>query len=315
MSIFRRRLMKQAEEEEERRKFVHFEDKEVRDVFVRAFDKDGDGRISYTEAAEVTDEEFSKISLKNTKAKVLIELGYFYNVTKLPQFFCYNSYIEKVVIPKNIKSVGSYNFDNIKLNTLELIIEGSPYILEFTMTVARLVVIKASVSTLRFANIMSFWFNVDPDSQSYSSYDGSVLSKDGKILYKARFLEDKGIYVTPPNVKIIGEHSLRNNASKTIISEGVTSIWGYAIFNNAGIIKMDFPTSLISFNSNSIFGNRNLATIVFRNPTAVDFPKSLFSGCPSISAVYVPDESVEEYKGKLSQLADKILPLSQYVDN
>lgn len=315
MSIFRRRLMKQAEEEEERRKFVHFEDKEVRDVFVRAFDKDGDGRISYTEAAEVTDEEFSKISLKNTKAKVLIELGYFYNVTKLPQFFCYNSYIEKVVIPKNIKSVGSYNFNNIKSNTLELIIEGSPFIPEYTMTVARLVVVKAGVSSLNFANIMSFLFNVDPDSQSYSSYDGSVLSKDGKILYKARFLEDKGIYVTPPNVKIIGEHSLRINASKTIISEGVTSILGYAIFNNAGIIKMDFPTSLISFNSNSIFGNRNLATIVFRNPTAVDFPKFLFSGCPSISAVYVPDESVEEYKGKLSQLAEKILPLSQYVDN
>lgn len=315
MSIFRRRLMKQAEEEEERRKFVHFEDKEVRDVFVRAFDKDGDGRISYTEAAEVTDEEFSQISLKNTKAKVLTELGYFYNVTKLPQGFCYNSYIEKVVIPKSIKSVGRYNFNNIKPNTLELIIEGSPFIPEYTMTVARLVVIKASVSTLRFGNIVSFWFDVDPNSQSYSSYDGSVLSKDEKILYRARFLEDKGIYVTPPNVKIIAEGSLNINASKIIISEGVTSIWSYAIFNNAGIIKMDFPTSSISFDSNSIFGNRNLATIVFRNPTAVDFPKSLFSGCPSISAVYVPGESIEEYKGKLSQLADKILPLSQYVDN
>ena len=89
---------------------IVFADPIVKQSCVYVFDTDGDGEISYGEAAAVTD--LSDITLRFVKEFLTFdEFQYFINVKSIPNdLFKECNYLESIVLPKSIQTIGSNAF-------------------------------------------------------------------------------------------------------------------------------------------------------------------------------------------------------------
>lgn len=89
---------------------IVFADPIVKQSCVYVFDTDGDGEISYGEAAAVTD--LSDITLRLVKEFLTFdEFQYFINVKSIPNdLFKDCDYLESIVLPKSIQTIGSEAF-------------------------------------------------------------------------------------------------------------------------------------------------------------------------------------------------------------
>lgn len=81
--------------------------------------------------------------------------------------------------------------------------------------------------------------------------------------------------------------------------------------------KVDIGDSLQSMGDVEFNGCSLLETVIIRNSVVPVINTGVFDGTPSTISIYVPDESVEAYKAaeNWSKYADKIKPLSEYVEN
>ena len=99
---------------------IVFADPIVKQSCVYVFDTDGDGEISYGEAAAVTD--LSDITLRLVKEFLTFdEFQYFINVKSIPNdLFKECNYLESIVLPKSIQTIGSNAFrDCTSLTNIE----------------------------------------------------------------------------------------------------------------------------------------------------------------------------------------------------
>ena len=90
---------------------IQFADPIVKSICVANWDTDGDGELSYTEAAAVTDLEY--VFKGNTEIVSFDELQYFTGLTTLSDYAfngCKN--ITSIIIPTNIDGLGMRVFDN-----------------------------------------------------------------------------------------------------------------------------------------------------------------------------------------------------------
>ena len=88
---------------------IKFADQIIEEQCVSAFDTNGDGELSYAEAAMVTD--LSKMTLSNKSFKSFDELQYFINVKAIPYgYFKECSNLNSIVLPDGITSIRSSAF-------------------------------------------------------------------------------------------------------------------------------------------------------------------------------------------------------------
>lgn len=93
------------------------------------------------------------------------------------------------------------------------------------------------------------------------------------------------------------------------IPDGVTEIGGYAFYGCASLISVELPESLTSIDDFAFYDCDNLISVYIEAPTS---PKKLgdlaFPGGVVFEAIYVPAESVDDYKAApgWSDYADKI---------
>lgn len=87
--------------------FINFADAEAERICLANFDKDGDGKISYNEAASVT--SFNKVFSRNTKIKSFTELKYFTNVRFREEEFMNCTNLADIEFPPQIQ------YDKIRL--------------------------------------------------------------------------------------------------------------------------------------------------------------------------------------------------------
>ena len=84
---------------------IVFEDEVMKDLCVKAFDTNGDGELSYTEAAAVTD--LSKMTLTKKTFKTFNEFQYFTSVKTVPsEYFLNCSSLTSISIPESVTSIG-----------------------------------------------------------------------------------------------------------------------------------------------------------------------------------------------------------------
>ena len=102
--------------------YIVFADPLVKEICVREFDTNGDGEISYDEAAAVesTDDPMLHLFAK-TEITSFDELQYFTGLDAIHGFMCDSCfYLESVVLPENITIVGSGAFRNTALTSIEI---------------------------------------------------------------------------------------------------------------------------------------------------------------------------------------------------
>ena len=188
--------------------------------------------------------------------------------------------------------------------------------------------------------------NADLDIYSSTTYGPSNLLSaivhEGvqELSLRAFFTANKLKSVSLPNsLLIIGESAFSGCKKLSEISghEGVTSI-GASAFSECYVIKnLSFPNvksvgtyafrycyalariylgaHLESINGYAFGDISNPLVVIIQNITPPIIDAAVFSGTPNFT-VYVPDESVEDYKiaTNWSAYADKIKPMSEYVE-
>ena len=89
---------------------IIFADDIVKKSCVEAFDTDGDGEVSYDEAAAVKD--LSNVTLRFVDDFLTFdEFQYFINVKSIPNNLFNNcKYLKSIVLPQSIQTIGEYAF-------------------------------------------------------------------------------------------------------------------------------------------------------------------------------------------------------------
>ena len=92
---------------------IDFADAKVKEICVANWDTNGDGELSYDEAAAVT--ELGEV-FRESKITSFNELRYFTGLTSIGDEAFYNCYMTSITIPENVNSIGNdafYGCDNI----------------------------------------------------------------------------------------------------------------------------------------------------------------------------------------------------------
>ena len=101
---------------------IVFEDSQVKQVCLSKWDADEDGELSIEEAAQV--ESLGTTFYMNKSLSAFTELQYFTGLTTIDEYAFAESTITSVVIPGNVKQIGSYAFDKCYSLTRVTVNEG-----------------------------------------------------------------------------------------------------------------------------------------------------------------------------------------------
>ena len=93
--------------------YIVFADPLVKEICVREFDTNGDGEISYDEAAAVTTNGMVDV-FDRTDIVSFDELQYFTGLDFVAYMFDSCSYLQSVVLPPQINSVGSFSYSALR---------------------------------------------------------------------------------------------------------------------------------------------------------------------------------------------------------
>ena len=99
---------------------------------------------------------------------------------------------------------------------------------------------------------------------------------------------------------MIAGHAFDNCTSlaKCTFSPGLTTIRQYA-FRNTKLAEVVLPSTLTAMENKVFDGCKELTTVMFTSKAVPTLPDELFSNCPKLKTVIVPQESLEAYKAAL----------------
>ena len=256
---------------------ISFADANVKALCVKYFDLNGDGEVSYREAAAVT------------------EIPTYHNSTYNEDYPVFNG--RKAVLGDNVVEITSFNelqyFTSLKSLPKEMFIEQSNL---------KEVKLPESLSTIGY-----FAFNSCTSLTSIEIPDGVM-----DIGYLGTFANCQSL----TNVKLpAGLKTLPSNAFSQCINltnidlpEGLTTIKG-SVFQGSGLTSIVIPASVTIIYSNAFASCTNLksVTCLAVNPPTIG---NVFYGMTDFT-IYVPASSVADYKATSgwSDYADKIVAM------
>ena len=275
---------------------IHFADPEVKSLCVNNWDVDGDGELSYDEAAAVTD--LGVVFSQNENITSFEELQYFTGLTAIAsKAFYHCSSLDQVIIPENVVDIGNSAFVGCGLT--RLIIPGNVYIIgdnafeqcwnlsEITLSEG---LQKIGLGSFNGCNSLTsvcipesvYSFGPRPFSgcNSLQSIYGKFSSSDHRFL-----IYDGNLIAFAP----VG-------LTEAIIPDGVTSIGDYAFYGCTGLTSIDIPDGVTSI---SICAFRACTGL-----TSIDIPGGVttidnwaFSLCTGLTSIIIPDSvtSIGDY--------------------
>ena len=267
-------------------KYITFKDKNTEDWVLASFDKDKDGKISYEDAAQITNGEFFKYVNKNNWEKVVTfdELQFFTGLNNIGQLYnLFNSIIlprVPLVISKPLECK-KIQVQHITTNKQEGVIRAEQLILSN----------EALVKDFGLVNNII----VDESSINYSKVNHCLLNKDQTELIFYNY-NDAPINSDIPNtVKDIKDWSLASAKLRNIvIPDSVTKIGDYLL--NDTVTTIDVGQNVQTIGRQFAYRCPQLQKVIFRGRVN-KFGDSIFAKRPFKIDIYVRDEDVDYYKG------------------
>lgn len=236
---------------------IQFEDENVKNLCVATWDTDGDGELSYDEAAKVT--SLGTVFKGKTEIQSFNELKYFTGLTALDanafyddsnlckialpdgittiedQAFFRCSSLKDIAIPNSVTKIGDSAFNNcnslvdIALPSGIVTIGDSAF---WNCTSLRSITLPQNIITIG-NNAFSYCNSLTSFFGKYASSDHRCLIIDGQLIAFAR----SGLteYVIPNDVTTIGDHAFAGcyDLTNIIFSNSITTIgewaFGYSI--------------------------------------------------------------------------------------
>ena len=270
---------------------ISFADADVKALCVANWDTNGDGELSYAEAAAVTnigtvfyegDE-----NLKNRSSFPVItsfnELQYFVGLTSIGDSAfegCVS--LNSIMIPNSVTTIGSRAFAGCRsLTSIE---------------------IPNSVTTIGydafgFASSYAGFFEVGCYQLSSIVIPSSVTSISERAFSGCSGLEqiivDSGntVYDSRDNCNAIiktNTNELVRGCKNTVIPNNVTSIWSYAFYGCSGLTSIEIPNSVASIGDGAFRGCTDLISVEIPD-LVTSIGDYTFNGCNGLTSIEIPN--------------------------
>lgn len=262
---------------------ISFADSEVKRICVENWDTDGDGELSYSEAATV---EYVASQFQ-TKPIVSFEEFQFFTGLKaiLTATFSGCENLRAVIIPEGVKSVGEMAFINC-----------------------------SSLSSVSLPNTLErIWHQAFKNCSSLASISipESVAKIDESAFNGCACLES---VVLPEALTSISSGTFYGctNLSFISIPKGVSSIGGSAFRDCSSLSSISIPEGVASISSYTFYGCTNLTSVSI--PSTIKYISDYaFMDCTSLTSINLPVGLIKIYSSvfeNCSDLSSIILPSS-----
>jgi len=246
---------------------IQFEDEAVKAICVSNWDTNGDGELSYEEAAAVTN--LGSVFRENKNITSFLELEYFTSLTEIPQNAFYQcSNLKEIRLPENVTTIGSNAFTNdYNLAFIELP-EGVTTIKRGAFYIC------SKLSSIYIPkNVRSIESNVFGHCTGLES----IMVDEENAVYDSRN-RCNAIINTSTNTLITG-------CKATVIPDGVVAIGASAFYGHSGVTSMNFPTTLKTIGSQAFDGT---GFVNLEIPNSVEtIGDWAFTNCKSLQSVRI----------------------------
>ena len=245
---------------------IQFEDDAVKAICIANWDTNGDGELSYTEAAAVTDlgEAF-----KNTGIVRFSELEYFTGLTAIGEeafYWCFN--LREIRLPQTITSIGSAAFfEDYYLTCVELP-EGLKTIEHAAFGICpslKSLFIPASVTAI---NCTAFRDCIGLES---------IVVDEQNTVYDSRN-QCNAIIETKTNTLVTG-------CKATVIPEGIVAIGRSAFYGHDEIKTLDFPSTLKILGESCLNGTGFVTVEIPNSVTTIE--SWAFTNCHFLESIRI----------------------------
>ena len=233
---------------------IDFADAEVKRICVENWDADGDGELSYDEAAAVTD--LGEAFKSNTEISTFNELEYFTGLTSIGGWAFYEcSNLASVIIPQSVTSLSANAFRSCRQ--------------------LQSIVIPTCVSSIESSSFGGcsglHYIKVDEHNTKYDSRENcnAIIETETNTLIA-------GCYSTkiPYGVVVIGETSFYecSNLYEIAIPSSVTTIKKGAFWECSNLATIDIPEGVTTIEYGAFWKCYGLTTIkISKSVSSIDF--------------------------------------------
>lgn len=303
---------------------IVFADPNMKAVCVANWDTDHNGEISHVEAEAVT--TIGEVFKDNTNIVSFDEFRYFSNVSswaRASHGFSGCTSLKSITLPMSLTDLAgrTYGVKFQGCSSLEKINLGHVTLLgESTFSgCSKLEDIGGNLNNA-LTSIPASCFRSCP-KLPLTQLPSGLTSIGGYAFMNCTLVT---FSVIPSGVTSIGQEALENIGSTVLDFSGCTSLTSIGVklcigCKNLQLVKL--PSSITSIGTKAFYNGKAGLTVVCYAPydsgtNTPSIASDSFAGTTTISAIYVPDASVDAYKAAAnwSTYANKILPLSTYTE-
>lgn len=250
---------------------IEFADAEVKRLCVENWDTDGDGELSYKEAAAVTD--LGEVFRENKVITTFNELEYFTGLTEIGDYAfnqCYK--LQNVVLPNTIEVIGWDAFRSCPITHIDLpesllVIGRAAFSYLVTVNIPKNVrlighdVFMGSDAT-PFCDCPLVEINVDADNEHYCSVDGVLFNKSMTELVCYPSKKEGVSYSVPDGVQTIVYDAFSDVELTNISLPGSLQVIEMYAFREARqLVEINLPEGLVIIGTNAFYYCRALTSI------------------------------------------------------
>ena len=309
---------------------IEFKSSSVEKICVTEWDTNGDGKLSYEEAALV--QTIGIVFQSITSMYYFDELKYFTGLTSIgAEAFCGCSGLQSVTIPSSVTSIGSsafYGCRGLQSVTIPSSVTSIGSSAFYGCCSLQSVTIPNSVTKIGkrafYGCSGDLYVNCNiPSSSSYdespfynSNFTSLVIGEGVTSIGSSAFYGCSGLQsvTIPSSVTSIGyrafygcsgdlyvncnipSYSFDNgNFTSLVIGEGVISIGSYAFESCSGLQSVTIPNSVTKIGKRAFYCCENLKTVFIKAETPPAISTTAFDPIPDGFIIYVPYSSLDSY--------------------